>query len=63
MKKILIIVSILIIAVIAIVLSLYFRNGKDKSMNNYSLWGGSAGARLSAWAGNIAKPQPSAVLM
>ena len=44
----------------------FIRENKDElqvDIDNYSLWGGSAGARLSAWAGNIAKPQPSAVIM
>ena len=31
--------------------------------NNYSLWGGSAGARMTAWVGNDYDPQPSAVIM
>lgn len=44
----------------------FIREHKDElevDIDNYSLWGGSAGARLSAWAGNEAKPQPSAVIM
>lgn len=32
-------------------------------MRGYSLWGGSAGARLSAWGGDLIDPQPAAVIL
>lgn len=44
----------------------FIRQNKDKlqvEANNYSLWGGSAGARMAAWVGNDYIPHPSAVLM
>ena len=44
----------------------FIKQNKDElqvEANNYSLWGGSAGARIAAWVGNDYIPQPSAVIM
>ena len=44
----------------------FIKANKDElevDIDNYSLWGGSAGARMAAWVGNDVKPKPKAVIM